>query len=324
MRIPGITDILKARRALSGGVRRTPLELSHPLSDMTGAHVYMKLENLQHTNSFKIRGAINKMRSLSPDERARGVITASSGNHAQGLSAAAAMMRVKAVICVPLTCPETKKASVLARGGSCVDLRVIGAKYDDTERRARELAAVEGLSFVSAYEDTHIAAGQGTLALEMLEDEPELDAVFCPISGGGLITGVTVAARALRPGIELWGAFAANNPSWGRAWEAGEVVPVEESDSIADALGGGASRKLFGFIRSNITGVLGIPEDGIARAMALVHRSHHMVIEGGAGVAVAALLSGRVDVRGKKVGVVVSGGNADNSKFIEILEKYGR
>ncbi|MDR1916687.1 MAG: threonine/serine dehydratase [Synergistaceae bacterium] len=323
IRIPDITDILKARRILAGKSRRTPLEYSRQLSELTGASVYMKLENLQYTNSFKIRGAINKMYSLSPEERARGVITASSGNHAQGLASAAAMLETNAVICVPQTCPETKKTSVLARGGHYVDLRVVGAQYDDTERYALELADAEGLSFVSAYEDTYISAGQGTLALEMLEDEPELDVIFCPLSGGGLITGVTVASRALRPGIELWGAFAANNPSWSHAWAAGRVEPVDELDSVADALGGTASAKLFGFIRANITGILDVSEEEIARSMALIHKNHHIVIEGAAGTSAAGLLSGRVDVRGKKVGLVISGGNVDDDKFIEILSKYG-
>jgi threonine dehydratase len=321
VRIPDITDVLKARKLLSGLVRHTPLEYSHPLSERSGARVYMKLENQQHANSFKIRGAINKMHSLTEDERARGVITASSGNHAQGLASAAAMLRTKAVICVPETCPEAKKASVLARGGEYVELRVTGARYDDTERTALKFAGEEKLTFVSAYEDTYIAAGQGTLALEMFLDEPELDVIFCPLSGGGLMTGVAVASRALRPSVELWGTMAKNNPSWPRAWTSGRVEPVEEKDSIADALGGSASPKLFGFLRSGVTGIADIAEEDIAEAMAFVHKNHHLVIEGAAGTAVAALMSGRFDVRGKRAAVVISGGNVDDSKFIGILRE---
>jgi threonine dehydratase len=319
IRIPDITDVLKAEKLLSGLVRHTPLEYSHPLSELTGARVYMKLENQQHAGSFKIRGAINKMYSLSAEERARGVITASSGNHAQGLAAAAAMLRTKAVICVPETCPETKKASVLARGGEYVDLRVTGAQYDDTERTALKFADEEKKTFVSAYEDTYIAAGQGTLAVEMFLDEPELDVIFCPLSGGGLLTGVAVTARALRPSVELWGTMAQNNPSWPRAWDAGRVEPVEEADSIADALGGSASPKLFDFIRRSITGIADISEEDIAGAMAFVHKKHHLVIEGAAGTAVAALMSGRIDIRDKRAAVVISGGNVDDSKFVRIL-----
>ncbi|MDR3076832.1 MAG: pyridoxal-phosphate dependent enzyme, partial [Synergistaceae bacterium] len=224
------------------------------------------------------------------------------------------------VICVPETCPETKKNSVRARGGEYVDLRVVGAQYDDTERAAFRYADAEGLVFVSAYEDTQIAAGQGTLAIEMLEDEPELDAIICPLSGGGLLTGVTVAARALRPQVEIWGTMARNNQSWQRAWEIGRVEPVDELDSIADALGGMASPKLFGFIRSSITGIADASEDEIAKSMAAVHKLHHMVIEGAAGTAVSALMSGHIDVKNKRVGVVISGGNVDDAKFVRILE----
>jgi threonine dehydratase len=323
LRIPDITDLLKARRLLEGRVRRTPLEYSYPLSELTGSRVYLKLENWQHANSFKIRGAVNKMFSLSEDERSRGVITASSGNHAQGLAAASSMLRTKAVICVPESCPDTKKASVRARGGQYVDLRVIGAQYDDTERAALEISRAEGLVYVSAYEDSYIAAGQGTLAIEMFEDEPELDVIFCPLSGGGLITGVTVASLALRPSVQIWGTMAKNNPSWRLAWESGGVSPVEELDSIADALGGGASPKLFGFIKNSITGILDASEDDIARAMAFVHKNHHMVIEGAAGTAIAVLISGAVELKDKRVGVVVSGGNVDDFKFVKILEKFG-
>lgn len=322
IRIPTITDILIARKMLWGKVRHTPLEYSFPLSALTGAHVYLKLENQQHANSFKIRGAINKMYALSEAERERGVVTASSGNHAQGLATAAAMLRVRAVVCVPETCPETKKSSVRARGGQYVDLRVVGAQYDNTEREALRLADEEGYSFVSAYEDTYIAAGQGTLAVEMFEDEPELDIIFCPLSGGGLLTGVSVAALALRPSVQLWGTFAENNPSWSHAWEAGKVEPVGEIDSIADALGGAASGKLFGFIRRTLAGILPASEEAIERNMAWIHRHHHLVVEGAAGTALAGLMSGKVEVRGKNVGVVISGGNVDDAKLIGILETF--
>jgi len=319
--IPDITDVMKARKLLGGLVRRTPLEFSHPLSEITGARVHLKLENQQHANSFKIRGAMNKMHSLTDAERARGVITASSGNHAQGLAAAAFALKAKAVICVPETCPETKKNSVRARGGEYVELRVTGAQYDDTERAALTFAASERLTFVSAYEDTQIAAGQGTLAIEMFEDEPELDTIICPLSGGGLLTGVTVAARALRPSVEVWGTMARNNPSWQTAWKSGKVEPVGELDSIADALGGAASPKLFGYIRNNITGIAEASEEEIAKFMALVHKVHHMIIEGAAGTAIAALLSGKIDVKVRSVGVVISGGNVDDSKFVKILNE---
>lgn len=322
MRIPSITDILKAAKTIRGKVRRTPLEYSHPLSKLTGGDVFLKLENQQRTNSFKIRGAMNKMHALSDEERRGGVVTASSGNHAQGLSLAASMLKVRAVIYVPETCPETKKASVLARGGKYVELRVVGTQYDDVERAALLAAEAEGLTFVSAYEDTDVAAGQGTLAIEILEEEPEMDAIFCPLSGGGLLTGVAVASRALRPEIELWGTFAENNPSWSRAWEEGFVVPVEEKNSLADALGGSASPVLFGFIRETINGIVPVPEHEIAKYMAWVHENHHIVIEGAAATAIWGVLSGVTDLKNRRVCAVISGGNVDDAKLLEVLHEF--
>lgn len=323
MKLPSITDILLARRFLRAHVRHTPLEFSYPLSARTGASVFLKLENQQLAGSFKIRGAMVKMFSLSEEDRARGVVTASSGNHAQGVAKAAALLRTQAVIYVPETCPQTKREAICAHGGSCVDLRVTGARYDDAEAAAFALADKEKMTFVSAYEDPHVIMGQGTVALEMLEDEPELDVIFCPLSGGGLLSGVAVASRALRPGIELRGTYAENNPSWTRAWEENRVVSVEERDSLADALGGAASNKLFGFLRGELNGILPVPEAEIARAMAWMHGAHHMVIEGASATAIAGLLSGAVDVEGRRVGVVISGGNVDDRKMTAVLNEYG-
>lgn len=324
IRIPSITDVLIARNRISGQVRRTPLEHSHQLSKMCGAEVYLKLENQQIANSFKIRGAMNKMFSMSDEQREHGVVTASSGNHAQGLAAAASKLASRAVICVPETCPETKKSSVIARGGRFVDLRVAGRTYDDTERVALKIASDDGLTYVSAYEDTEIAAGQGTLAVEIMLDVPDIDVIICPLSGGGLMTGVAVASRALRPGVELWGTTARNNQSWQHAWDAGRVEPIEERDSIAEALGGSASQKLYPFIRRTINGIIDSTEDEIMESVAFIHGAHHQVIEGAPGTAVAALLFNKIDVRGKKVALVISGGNLDDSEAVEILERYSR
>ncbi len=317
-----ITDVLKASRFLKGRVRHTPLERSYPLSERVGADVFVKWENQQLCGAFKIRGALNKLFSLSDAERARGVVTASSGNHAQAVAMGASLLGIRAVICVPGYCPETKKQMVRRRGGEWVDLRVIGHAYDEAEVEALRLAREEGLVFVSAYEDRLIAAGQGSLAVEMLFDEPELDTIICPISGGGLITGVVTAAAALHPGIRVWGAHARNNPGWTEGWKAGRIVPVEELDSIADALGGAASQPLFEYLHGRLAGVVDVSEDEIERAIAFMHREHHQVVEGGGAVAVAALLAGRVETAGHRIGIVVSGGNIADEKLLPICEKY--
>lgn len=319
---PTITDVLLAARFLKGRIHRTPTEYSFPFSEKSGAEVYVKWENQQICRSFKIRGALNKMFSLSEEEKALGVVTASSGNHAQGVAMAAKMLKTRAIICVPGMCPETKRQAIRNLGGDYVDLRVVGHFYDDAEIESFRLRDEEKLTYVSAFEDQKIAAGQGTLALEMLMDEPELDIILCPISGGGLISGVSLAAQSLKPGIQVWGIHASANPAWPEAFKQGKVVPVEEEETIADALCGGASQPLFEFLKNRLTGIVAVSEDEMEEAMAFTHQHHHQVIEGGSATSVAALLSGKVDVKGRKVGVVISGGNVDDGKLLKILQKF--
>lgn len=316
---PTITDILAAYRFLKGKVRHTPLEYSYPLSEELGGSIFLKWENQQHCASFKIRGALNRMYALTPEERDRGVVTASSGNHAQGVATAASLLGVRAVICVPGMCPETKKTAIRRRGGQWVDLRVIGHFYDEAEEEAKRLAGVEGMTFVSAYEDFHVVCGQGTVAVEMFLDEPDLEVLVVPISGGGLISGITAAALALRPGIEIWGIHAAANPSWTKGWEEGRIVQVEEEDTLADALSGAASQALYEFLRPRLSGVIPVSEPAMARAVAFLHREHHQVAEGSGAIGVAALREKLLEARGRKVGVVVSGGNIDEAILLKIL-----
>lgn len=316
---PTVTDILMAYRFLKGKVRHTPLEFSYLLSEESGAKVFLKWENQQHCASFKIRGALNRMYALGQEERKRGVVTASSGNHAQGVATAAALLGVKAVICVPGMCPETKKTAIRRRGGEWVDLRVIGHFYDEAEEEAKRLASVEGMTFVSAYEDFHVVCGQGTVAVEMLLDEPDLDVLVVPISGGGLISGITAAALALRPGIEIWGVHAKANPSWTRGWAEGRIVPVVEEDTLADALSGAASQILYEYLRPRLEGVIQVSEPAMASAVAFLHREHHQVVEGSGAIGVAALREKLLRAQGRKIGIVVSGGNIDEARLMKIL-----
>lgn len=318
---PAITDILKAYRFLKDKVRHTPTEYSHALSERLGTPVFIKWENQQHCASFKIRGALNRMYALTPEERSRGVVTASSGNHAQGVATAASQLGVRAVICVPGMCPETKKRAIRRRGGEWVDLRVIGHFYDEAEEEAKRLALVEGMTFVSAYEDFHVVCGQGTVAVEMLLDEPDLDVLVVPISGGGLISGITAAALAMRPGIQIWGIHAEANPSWTRGWQEGRIVAVEEEDTLADALSGAASQVLYEYLRPRLEGVIPVAEAAMEKAVAFLHSEHHQVVEGSGAIGVAALMEGLLDARERKVGVVVSGGNIDEAKLLRILHR---
>ena len=322
--IPSITDVLRAYGFLRHRVYETPLEHAPALDEITGGTVFLKWENQQKCHSFKIRGALNRMFALSKAERSSGVGTASSGNHAQGVAVAARTLEVHARIFVPEGCPEVKRKAIRQLGGDFVTLEVFGALYDDTEAHALEVCRREERIYVSPYEDPWVVAGQGTVGVEMFLREPDLDTIVCPISGGGLISGVTLAARHLGQNVAVWGAHAAANPSWPEAFRQGRVVPVAEGPSLADALGGGASAKLFPFLRKELAGLVALSEDALEDAVAWTHRTHHQIIEGGAAVAVGALLGGTLDLRGRRVGVVLSGGNIDEDRLLPLLGRGGR
>lgn len=314
-----ITDILLAARFLKNRTRHTPLELSPALSKITGGEVWLKLENQQIAGSFKPRGALNRMFAMAEEERQKGVITCSSGNHAQGMAMAARALKTRAVICVPGQCPQVKREAILERGGEFVELRVIGTYYDDAEIESLKMAEKENLIFVSAFDDPYVSAGQGTVGLEMLQDEPQLDVILCQISGAGLIRGIATAAKALRPSIKVWGVHAKANPAWTEALKKGKVELVEEEVSLADALGGGACQNHLDFVRDELEGLIAVSEDDIAKGIRFMFEKHHQLVEGAGAIAVAAALSGSINLKEKKVGIVVSGGNIGEEKFLAAL-----
>lgn len=319
---PTITDVLLAYRFLRNRVRHTPTEYSPALSEQTGADVFIKWESRQICNAFKVRGALNRMYHLSPEERERGVVTASSGNHAQGIAMAAADLGVRATVCVPGVCPETKKAAILRLGRGWVDLHVEGHFYDDAEDAAHALEAGSGMTYVSSFEDPYIVAGAGTVGLEMFMDEPELDVLLVPAGGGGLINGVALAAKALRPEVEIWGIQSVASQPWVASWPSGKVVEVTYDDSLADGLTGWIPQSLLDMAKKRIAGFLAIEEDEVARGIAFCHRHHHQVVEGAGAVGIGALLGNRIDVRGRRVGVVISGGNIDEKRLMEVLNRH--
>ena len=319
---PTITDLLKARRFLQGRVRHTPTELSLPLSDLVGTPVFVKWENRQICVSFKLRGALNKMYSLSAAERGRGVVTASSGNHGQGVAMAAALLELKALVCVPGSCPETKQAAIRRLGGDWVELRVVGHLYDDAEREAHDAAEREGKTYISSFEDRHVVAGAGTLGLELLCDEPEIDVIVTPAGGGGLMNGIAIAARTLRPSVEIWGVQSVASPPGVLSGPGGTVVETTYDDSLADGLTGSIPQSLLTLAKERVAGILAVTEEEIAEAIAFCHRAHHQVVEGAGAVGVAALMKGRVDVAGRRVAVVISGGNIDERPLLDVLNRY--
>jgi threonine dehydratase len=319
---PGFSDVLLAARFLRGRVRHTPTERSEPLSRLSGGEVFIKWENQQICGSFKARGALNKMFSLSGEEREKGVVTASSGNHAQGIAMAARTLSARAVICVPGVCPQTKREAILRLGGEFVELRVVGHLYDDAEDEAHRLQREEGMTYVSSYEDHFIVSGAGTLGLELVMDEPELDMVISPAGGGGLLNGVAIPVKAARPESEIWGVQSVASNPYVVSWPGGKVLDVEYGDSLADGLTGSIPQSLLDLAKKRVTGFVDVLESDIARAIAFLHSKHHQVVEGAGAVGVAAIISGKIPVQGKRVGVIVSGGNIDHEKLLAILNDY--
>lgn len=313
-------DIVKAHKDLQGQMTKTPLLRSDALSGAAGADVWLKLECLQKTGSFKVRGALNKIASLSEAELAKGVITASAGNHAQGVAYAASLKGVSALIVVPKTAPETKKAGIKKYGA---ELIVHGDNYDEAEAHAYQLAEETGRTFVHAFEDDQIIAGQGTVGLEALLEEPDFDTIIVPAGGGGLICGIATAAKAINPAVKVIGIQTHASPPWYYSFREGRLVDVEYSDSLADGLHGGITQGNLDLALKIVDDILLVEEEHVAQAMHWLAKEHHLMVEGSGAVGVAALLQGAVSgIAGKKVLTIVSGSNVDAGKLAKLIARY--
>ncbi len=315
---PTLRDIYAAKRRISGRIRRTPMWWSASLSDLTGRPVHLKLENTQHTGSFKLRGATNTLLALTDDERARGVVAVSTGNHGRAVASVAHDLGVDATIVISSRVPDVKVDAMAALGPHLV---VAGDSQDDADAEARRLVRDEGLTFVHPFDDPRVIAGQGTIGIEILEDLPELDTVIVPLSGGGLISGIATALKSADPGIRVIGVSQDRGPAMVESIAAGHLVDVVEVDTLADSLAGGLgpeNRHTFEMCRDLLDATVLVTEDEIAAAMAALFRNDHQVVEGGGTVGVAALLAGRVELTGPTV-VVMSGGNVSGDTLLEVL-----
>lgn len=308
---PALADVQAAQRTIASVVTRTALVESPQLSARCGARVWLKPECLQKTGAFKIRGAANKIASLSDAERARGIITASSGNHGRAVAYVAREQGVRAVICMSRRVVGLKVEAIRRYGAEVV---TAGHTYDDAERRAFALAREQGLTWISAFDDSHIIAGQGTVGLELLEDLPDLETVLVPLSGGGLIAGVALALKSLRPSVRVVGVSMERAPMMHLSLLAGHPVEVDEEDTLADALVGnigGNNQHTFGMAQRLVDDVVLVSEEQIFAAMGFAATAHQLTVEGGGAVGLAALLNGKVAPLGAQVAVVISGGNVD-------------
>jgi threonine dehydratase len=310
-----LKDVEEAAERIAGRVLRTPMLPSHALSRLTGAEVVLKLDNLQVTGAFKERGAANRLSMLSEDERGRGVIAMSAGNHAQAVARHASLLGINATIVMPKFTPSTKVTRTAAWGANVV---LVGETLAESAAHAHELAAAQGLVFIHPYDDAGIIAGQGTLALEMVRDDPNLDALIIPVGGGGLLAGCLVAATALNPGIAVYGAEVETYAAMAQR-VAGRSVSVGGA-TIAEGI---AVRDIgeipFQMVRRRVAGILVTPERAIEEAIGLLVESAKTVAEGAGAVGLAALLSHPEHFRGKRVGIAITGGNIDARILSNVL-----
>lgn len=310
--------VYAARRTIAPYVRRTPLVPAHALSEQCGRRVLLKLENQQVTGAFKVRGAANRLLNLTADERARGVITISTGNHGRAVAWMGNQLAVPVVVCVPeLVLPH--KVEAMRRVGA--EVVIHGADQDEAEARAIELAAARGLTLISPFDDPFIIAGQGTIGLEIMEDAPDVTTVIAPLSGGGLLGGIALALKAVDPGIRTIGASMARGPVMIASLAAGHPVRLPEEPTLADSLMGSIgldNRYTFDLIRHTVDATVTLTEEQIAQAMDYALREERQVIEGGAAVALGAVLHDKAPLLGDVVVVVLSGGNVDVAKLLKL------
>lgn len=318
-----LAHVLAAARRIAPLVRRTPLTETLPLAAEAGAAgVYLKLESLQNTGAFKVRGASNRILSLSEEERARGVITFSTGNHGKAVSYVAGRLGIPAVVCVSEHVPKYRVDKIRALGAEVV---VKGDSQDEAEVEYERIKKERNMIPVVPFDDPYVVAGQGTIGLEMMSEEPALDAILVPLSGGGLLAGVALAAKLIKPEVRVIGVSISQSPAMLRSLEAGQPVAVEEKDTLADSLLGGIgveNRYTLPVIEEFVDEHIEIDEPEIEAAMYYALSEHSLVIEGGAAVGIAALQSGKVKVEGERAGIVVSGSSVELSQYLAVMQKF--
>ena len=310
-----VDDILAARTRIAGSIVKTPTLISQTLSDMLGCKVYLKFENLQFTAAYKERGALNRLLQLDDASKAKGVIAASAGNHAQGLAYHGKRLGVPVTIVMPTTTPIVKVTQTRGHGATVVQF---GEKFDDAYAHARKLEVEQGLTFVHPFDEPDIIAGQGTVALEMLEDAPEIDTLVIPIGGGGLFSGMATAARAMKPDIRLVGVQAELYPSM-YDFIKGATLACD-GDKLAEGIAvkqpGDVTRR---FVERLADDVMLVSERRLEESLSLLLQIEKTVVEGAGAAGLAALLTHREQFAGRKIGLVLTGGNIDTRLLANVL-----
>jgi len=306
----GLTlPLIRAARARIGNyVHRTPVMTSATLDARAGAKLFFKCENLQKTGAFKARGAANAVLALSDNEARHGVVTHSSGNHAAALARAAKLRGIPAYIVMPANSPRAKQAAVRRYGG---DIVFCEPTLQAREQTAQEVTERTGAAFIHPYNDLRVMAGQGTTALELLEDAPDVDLILCPVGGGGQLSGIAVAAKSLKPSIRIIGVEPAGADDAQRSFRAGHIIPCVHPNTIADGLRTSLGALPFAEIQRHVDDIVTVSDAALVQAMRLIWEVMKLVVEPSGAVAYAALGEGRIDPLPARIAVILSGGNLD-------------
>ncbi len=314
-----LADIRAARKTIGDSIFLSPCAYSETFSRLTGNKIFFKLENLQMTGSFKERGAVNKLMSLTADERARGVITASAGNHAQGVAYHATSLGIRSKICMPIGTPLIKISSTKSYGAEVI---LYGSNFDEACEEAERRRQAENLTFVHPFDDDAIIAGQGTIGLELLEQQPDLEAIIVPIGGGGLIGGVACAVKETNPNIAVVGVETARIASMKAALSAHAPVTLPAAATIGDGIAvRRAGDRTLPLVEKYVDEIVTVDEEEIANAILLLLEREKTVAEGAGAAPVAALLNRKTSLQGKRTAVVISGGNIDVNFLSRIIER---
>jgi threonine dehydratase len=312
IKIPDYTDIAKAHIRISPMVHRTPVLTSKSINQITGCNLFFKCENLQKVGAFKFRGACNAVFSLFEEEAKKGVATHSSGNHAAALALAARMRSIPAYIVMPRTAPEIKKKAVAGYGGI---ITFCEPTLQARETTLAKVSAETGATEVHPYDNFFVIAGQGTAAKELIEDSGDFDIVMAPVGGGGLLSGTSLSVKKLNPACKVIAAEPSGADDACRSFHAGVIYPSENPKTIADGLLTSLSQRTFTIIRENVDDIVTVSEEKIVEAMRLIWERMKIIIEPSSAVPLAAIMEGKVNVSGKKVGIILSGGNLDLGKL---------
>ena len=307
-----IQDIQQAARRIRPYIHRTPVLTNQSLNEKVGAQVYLKCENMQKVGAFKFRGASNAVWSLNDEAATRGVCTHSSGNHAQALALAARMRGIPAYIVMPNNAPTVKKDAVAGYGG---EISFCAPTLEAREAALRRVYEATGANVVHPYNDERVIAGQGTAAMELLEDVPDLDVIIAPVGGGGLLSGISIAATEIRPGIRVIAGEPEMADDAYRSMLAGEIIPSVNPKTIADGLLTSLGTLTYPIIHERVEQIVTVSEQGIIEAMKFIWERAKMVIEPSAAVAVGILWEKKIELSGLKIGVILSGGNVDLARL---------